>query len=92
VATGVVVGLFRRAQALESSSQVDFEEMLALIRDRFGIDVPRSLNVASDEDALYVLYQLAQRDSYVPGDPGANLHMIVLRPTGPSARLPWFAA
>jgi hypothetical protein len=92
IATGVVVGLFRRAHALEGSNQVDFEEMLALIRSRFGIDVPRSLHVRSDEDALFVLYQLAQRDSYAPGDPGSSLHLIVLRPTGPSARLPWFAA
>ena len=92
IATGVVVGLFRRAQSAEGSSDIDFEEMLELIRGRFGIDVPRSLRVRTDDDALFLLYQLAQRDSYVPGDPGANLHQIVLRPTGPSARLPWFAA
>jgi hypothetical protein len=92
IATGVVVGLFRRAQALEGSSEIDFEEMLELIRSRFGIDVQRSLHVRSDEDALFLLYQRAQRDSYVPGDPGENLHVIVLKPTGPSARLPWFAA
>jgi hypothetical protein len=92
VATGVVVGLFRRAHAQEGSSEIDFEEMLDLIRGRFGIDVLRSLRVRTDEDALFLLYQLAQRDSYVPGDPGASLHQIVLRPTGPSARLPWFAA
>ncbi len=92
VATGVVVGLFRRAQAAEGSAQIDFEEMLGLIRRRFGIDVLGSLNVRSDEDALFVLYQLAHRDSYAPGDPGANVHLLVLRPTGPAARLPWFAA
>jgi hypothetical protein len=92
IATGVVVGLFRRSQAAEGSAQVDFEEMLVLIRRRFGIDVLGSLNVRSDEDALFVLYQLAHRDSYAPGDPGATVHLLVLRPTGPAARLPWFAA
>jgi hypothetical protein len=92
VATGIVVGLFRRSQAAEGSAQIDFEEMLQLLRRRFGIDVFGSLNVRSDEDALFLLYQLAHRDSYAPGDPGANLHLLVLRPTGPAARLPWFGA
>ena len=92
LATGTVVGLFRRAQAAEGSSQIDFEELLTLLRGRFGVDVHRSLNVSSDEDALFVLYQLAMRDAYAPGDPGANLHVLVLKPTGPAARLPWFAA
>ena len=92
VATGVVVGLFRRAQDSEGASPVDFEEMLTLLRARFGLDVNRSLGVGSDEDALFVLYQLALRDTYAPGDPGANLHLLVLKPTGPAARLPWFAA
>ena len=92
VATGIVVGLFRRAQSSEGSSQVDFEELLQLLRGRFGIDVQRSLRVSSDEDALFVLYQLAARHAYVPGDPGSNLHVLVLKPTGPAARLPWFAA
>jgi hypothetical protein len=92
IATGIVVGLFRRAQATEGSSQIDFEELLGLLQQRFGIDVHRSLGVKTDEDALFLLYQLAQRDSYAPGDPGANLHLLVLKPTGPSARLPWFAA
>ncbi len=92
LATGVVVGLFRRARDAEEPGQVDFEEMLALLKGRFGIDVPRSLGVQSDEDALFLLYQLALRDSYAPGDPGANLHLLVLKPTGPAARLPWFAA
>ena len=92
IATGVVVGLFRRAQDSDEAGQIDFEEILALLRHRFGIDVHRSLGVRSDEDALYILYQLAQRDAYAPGDPGANLHLLVLKPTGPAARLPWFAA
>jgi hypothetical protein len=92
LATGVVVGLFRRAQSSDGAAPVDFEEMLVHLRGRFGIDVPRSLGVQSDEDALFLLYQLALRDSYAPGDPGANLHLLVLKPTGPAARLPWFAA
>ena len=92
VATGVVVGLFRRYQSTDGSTPIDFEEMLLLLRRRFGIDVPGSLGVGSDEDALFMLYQLAHRDGYAPGDPGANLHLLVLRPTGPAARLPWFAA
>ncbi len=92
LATGVVVGLFRRAQASDGASQVDFEEMLALLRQRFGIDVQGSLGVRSDEDALFLLYHLAHRDSYAPGDLGTNLHLLVLKPTGPAARLPWFAA
>jgi hypothetical protein len=92
LATGIVVGLFRRARDAEEPGQVDFEELLALLKGRFGIDVHRSLGVKSDEDALYLLYQLALRDSYAPGDPGPNLHLLVLKPTGPAARVPWFAA
>lgn len=92
VATGVVVGLFRRAQASDQAGQIDFEEMLQALRAVFGLDVARSLGVETDEDALFLLYQLAQRDAYAPGDGGANLHLLVLKPTGPAARLPWFAA
>jgi len=92
LATGIVVGLFRRAASGDDGSQIDFEEMLTLLTTRFGIDVHRSLGVRSDEDALFILYQLAARDSYAPGDSGANLHLLVLKPTGPAARLPWFAA
>ncbi len=92
VATGVVVGLFRRARDDDGPGAIDFGEMLQLIRSRFGIDVHRSLGVRSDDDALFLLYQLAQRDAYAPGEAGANLHLIALKPTGPAARLPWFAA
>jgi hypothetical protein len=92
ISTGIVVGLFRRAAAGDGGSQIDFEELLTLLTSRFGIDVQKSLGVRSDEDALYILYQLAARDSYAPGDAGANLHLLVLKPTGPAARLPWFAA
>jgi hypothetical protein len=92
LATGIVVGLFRRAQDSEGPAQMDFSELLGILRQRFGIDVHKSLGVDSDEDALFILYQLAQRDSYAPGDTASNLHMLVLKPTGPGARLPWFAA
>ncbi len=91
-ATGTVVGLFRRARDEGGAGSVDFSELLTLLRLRFGLDVYRSLGVQSDEDALYVLYQLALRDSYAPGDAGANLHLIVLKPGGPASRVPWFAA
>ncbi|HYB79776.1 MAG TPA: hypothetical protein VEG66_08490 [Thermoplasmata archaeon] len=92
ISTGIVVGLFRRAAGEEGGNPVDFEELLTLLTTRFGIDVHRSLGVRSDEDALYILYQLALRDSYAPGDAGSNLHTLVLKPTGPAARLPWYAA
>jgi hypothetical protein len=91
LATGVVVGLFRRARDEEGGGAIDFSEMLQLMRQRFGVDVHRSLGVQGDEDALYLLYQLAQRDTYAPGDAGSNLHLLVLKPTGPAARVPWFA-
>jgi len=90
IATGIVAGLFRRTTS-EEGSPVDFEEMLTLLTGRFGVDVQRSLGVRSDEDALFILYQLACRDSYAPGDSGANLHALVLKPSGPASRLPWFA-
>jgi len=92
LATGIVVGLFRRAHEEDGPGAVDFSEMLTLLRNRFGLDVHRSLGVESDEDALFVLYQLAQRYAYAPGDSGSNLHLLVLKPSGPAARLPWFAA
>ncbi len=92
VATGIVVGLFRRSHDDEAAGAIDFGEMLQMLRGRFGIDLHRSLGVRTDEDALYVLYQLAQRDAYAPGDSGSSLHLIVLKPTGPAARVPWFAA
>ena len=91
LATGVVVGLFRRAHEEDGPGAIDFAEMLALLRGRFGVDVHRSLGARSDEDALFLLYQLAQRDAYAPGDSGANLHLLVLKPSGQAARLPWFA-
>jgi hypothetical protein len=90
LATGVVVGLFRRAEGGEGT--VDFAELMTLLRRRFSVDVPKSLGVSDEEDSLFVLYQLAQRYTWAPGDGGANLHTLALKPTGPAARLPWFAA
>ena len=90
--TGIVVGMFQRSAAEEGSAQLDFGEMLTLLKTRFGVDVQRSLHVTSDEDALFLLYQLAQRDAYAPGDGAASIHTLVLKPVGPAARLPWFAA
>jgi hypothetical protein len=92
LATGIIVGLFRRAASSGEGGQVDFEEMLRLMRTRFHIDVESTLSVRSDEDALWIMYQLAMRHSYAPGDSASNLHLMVLKPTGPSARLPWYAA
>lgn len=92
VATGVVVGLFRRAEAAEGSSEIDFQEMLQVLRRKFRIDLYASLGVDSDEAVMFLLYQMARRYGFAPGDSSANLHLLVLRPTGPAARLPWFAA
>ena len=92
LSTGIVVGMFRRAQSAGGTMQIDFEELLTALRQSFGIDVHRSLGVQSDEDALFLIYQMATRFSYAPGDAASNLHLLVLKPTGPAARLPWFAA
>ncbi|MEM0128703.1 MAG: hypothetical protein QXG65_00840 [Thermoplasmata archaeon] len=92
LATGIVVGLFRRAQGEGGPGAIDFEELLVALRRTFGVDVYRSLGVHTDEDALYLIYQMALRHAYAPGDPGANLHLLVLKPSGPASRLPWFAA
>jgi hypothetical protein len=92
LATGVIVGMFRRAAGEVEGGQVDFEEMLQILRQRFHIDLESTLGVESDEDQLWMMYQLANRFSYAPGDPASNLHLLVLKPTGPPARLPWFAA
>lgn len=92
LATGVAVGLFRQAQESEGSTQVDFSEMLEILKTRFQVDVAGSLGVRSDEEALFMLYQLAQRHAYAPGDAASELYTIVLRPFGPGPRVPWFAA
>lgn len=92
IATGVIVGLFRRSTRSGEGAQIDFEEMLRVLRTRFHIDLAATLGTQSTEDSLWVMYQLALRYSYAPGDGASTLHTLVLKPTGPSARLPWFAA
>ncbi|HEV2449157.1 MAG TPA: hypothetical protein VGU43_01955 [Thermoplasmata archaeon] len=91
LATGVLVGLLREAAAGGDVGSVDFEELLQILKRRFHVDVLGTLGVSSDEEALWMLYQIAHRFTYAPGDPGPNVHMLVLKPVGPAARLPWFA-
>jgi hypothetical protein len=66
--------------------------MLEVMRTTFHVDVERSLSVEGDEAVLWMMYQIALRYAYAPGDAASNLHLITLKPTGPGARLPWFAA
>jgi len=91
VATGIVVGMYRRAFAGNGTGDIDFGELLGTLRQEYHIDVQRSLGVQSDEDALFVLYHLALRDTFAPGNIAGNLHSIVANPTGPASRIPWFA-
>ncbi len=91
LATGLVVGMYRRAFANVGSGDVDFGELLRSLRDDYHVDVHASLGVSSDEDALFVLYHLALRDTFAPGSIAANLHSVVANPTGPASRVPWFA-
>ena len=91
LATGIVVGMYRRAFAGSGPGDIDFSELLGALRREYHIDVQRSLGVQSDEDALFVLYHLALRDTFAPGNIAGNLHSIVANPTGPASRIPWFA-
>jgi len=91
LATGIVVGMYRRAFAGAGTSDLDFGELLGTLRDEYHVDVQRSLGVQSDEDALFVLYHLALRDTFAPGNIAGNIHSIVANPTGPANRIPWFA-
>ncbi|MGA7860652.1 MAG: hypothetical protein WCB19_02195, partial [Thermoplasmata archaeon] len=91
VATGVVVGMYRRAFSRSGPSDIDFSQLLGTLRQAYHIDVQRSLGVQSDEEALFVLYHLALRDTFAPGNIAGNLHSIVANPTGPASRIPWFA-
>jgi len=91
VATGIVVGMYRRAFAGNGPGDIDFGELLGTLRQEYHLDVQRSLGVQSDEDALFVLYHLALRDTFAPGNIAGNLHSIVANPTGPASRIPWFA-
>ncbi len=91
LATGIVVGMYRRAFSGSGPGDVDFSELLVTLRQEYHIDVQRSLGVQSDEDALFILYHLALRDTFAPGNIAGNLHSIVANPTGPASRIPWFA-
>jgi hypothetical protein len=91
LATGIVVGMYRRAFSASGPGDIDFSELLGTLRHEYHIDVQRSLGVQSDEDALFILYHLALRDTFAPGNIAGNLHSIVANPTGPAARIPWFA-
>jgi hypothetical protein len=91
ISTGIVVGMYRRAFTGNGPSDIDFSELLGTLRQEYHIDVQRSLGVQSDEDALFILYHLALRDSFAPGNIAGNLHSIVANPTGPASRIPWFA-
>jgi hypothetical protein len=91
LATGIVVGMYRRAFAGGGAGDIDFGELLGTLRQEYHVDVQRSLGVQSDEDALFILYHLALRDTFAPGNIAGNLHSIVANPTGPASRIPWFA-
>jgi hypothetical protein len=91
LSTGIVVGMYRRAFSGSGAGDIDFSELLGNLRQEYHIDVQRSLGVQSDEDALFILYHLALRDSFAPGNIAGNLHSIVANPTGPASRIPWFA-
>jgi hypothetical protein len=91
LATGIVVGMYRQALSSSGAGDIDFGELLGTLRQEYHIDVPRSLGVQSDEDALFILYHLALRDTFAPGNISGNLHSIVANPTGPASRIPWFA-
>ena len=91
LATGIVVGMYRRAFTGSGPGDIDFSELLGALRQEYHLDVQRSLGVQSDEDALFILYHLALRDSFAPGNIAGNLHSIVANPTGPASRIPWFA-
>lgn len=91
LATGIVVGMYRRAFSGSGPGDIDFGELLGTLRQEYHVDVQKSLGVQSDEDALFVLYHLALRDTFAPGNIAGNLHSIVANPTGPASRIPWFA-
>lgn len=106
LATGALVGIAERSQrsggdeggtalggvnAEEGAIPIDLEGMLRALRNTFSVDIEGSLGVTREEDAMFLLYQLALKETYAPGDQGASLHELVNNPKGPAARLPWFA-
>jgi hypothetical protein len=94
VATGTLIGIARRdglEAGEEGSVALDIASMLTEMKQTLHLDVEGSLGVESEEDALFILYQLALRHTYAPGDQGGSLHSLAARPRNPAARLPWFA-
>ncbi len=96
LATGALVGLAERAEQAEAgetggAAPIDVEGMFRALRSVFSIDVEGSFGVTREEDAMFLMYQLALKETYAPGDQGASLHELVNNPKGPGARLPWFA-
>ncbi len=93
LATGTLVGLAQRslAESPEEGFNVDLVGMLRELKGTLLVDLEGSLGVESTEDALFLLYQLAQRYGYAPGAQGGDLHELLVRAQGPASRLPWFA-
>lgn len=94
LATGALIGLAHQSQADGEDGNgvpIDVEGMFRALRSTFLIDVEGSMGVSREEDAMFLLYQLALRETYAPGDQGASLHELVNDPKSPAARLPWFA-
>lgn len=97
LATGTLLALAERAEKAQTAGDeggggvIDVEGMFRELRRTFNVDVEGSLGVTREEDAMFLLYQLALRETYAPGDQGASLHELVNDPKGPAARLPWFA-
>jgi len=93
LATGTLLGLAQRSRAegSEEGFTVDLPGMVRELKGTLLVDLEGSLGVESTEDALFLLYQLAQRHGYAPGDQGGSLHELIGQPQSPAARLPWFS-
>lgn len=96
LATGTLVGLAQRNRGDdegegEGAVPIDIEGMFRALRQTFSVDIEGSFGVKREEDAMFLMYQLALKETYAPGDQGASLHELVHNPKGPAARLPWFA-
>ena len=93
LATGTLLGLAQRARSEggEEGFTVDLPGMVRELKGTLLVDLEGSLGVESTEDALFLLYQFAQRHGYAPGDQGGSLHELLAQPQSPAARLPWFA-
>jgi hypothetical protein len=98
VATGILVGMLQEESEASSTDaagdggpSLDFGRMLQLMEDEFHIDVLRSTGASSPPEALGILYQVALRYGYAPGDAGTQLHTLVLKPDNPLSHIPWFA-